>query len=116
MLNYSCAGMRPSVALSPAAMWFPKIAIVSASLLAFGLFYPTRLERNVPVCLIDCDLALLPGQSFRFPTISIAPVTLFVQVTFETAGYIETVCIANCRHGLGRSQTANAGPAQKAKF
>ena len=67
------------------------------------------------VCLI-ADLALLPGQSFRFPAVSSAPVTIIVQVTFETAGNIKTVCIASVCHCLGRGQAAHAGAAQIAEL
>ena len=107
-MDYSCVGSRPLVALTGAAFRFPKIVIVFASLLALGLFYPTRHEQSGFACLFDCDLALPPGQSIRLPTVSIAPVTLFIQITFETAGYVITVCVTDGRHRLCCSQAANA--------
>lgn len=67
------------------------------------------------VCLI-AGLALLPGQSFRFPAVSAAPVTIIVQVTLETAGDIKTVYVACTCHCLGGGQAAHAGAAQIAKF
>ena len=51
MWNYSCAGLRRLLPLdvSLIALGFPIMVILSASLLAFGLFYPTGhgLNRSV---------------------------------------------------------------------
>lgn len=53
MLDYSCAGLRLLFAIICGACRFPKLVILYASLLAFGLFYPTRSESCALVCLLN---------------------------------------------------------------
>jgi hypothetical protein len=67
---------------------FPNFVILFASNLAAGLHYATCPGQDMSV-FVDCSLTLLPGQSFRFPTVSNAAVTTLVQITFETARHIK---------------------------